>query len=646
MKLQKEQEETVDILEVLEQVWEEFDVSQHHRSLVNVLLKNITGEETQHKMAQAEIAMTQKSDSYSQIVEKNFVMRCNCLAKIVEVSRYNEEPQEIQREIHRRLKDLRKLTISLIQAIIEWEGYLNFLASLSDYSEDYTSENVYISDVTGENVIASILNDTRNLEIILKDEHGFEIDGEDIFVYQLKTGVNAEPISVKEKEVLTSALLQAREYVFNRYSLGKPQSEEIEVEEKPLEEGQGKKSLRHLESKLETGLVAGHLNEKVGLKVLDYTLKPLDVFEDDLGSYLFDYFEKVNENLKVHFSTSTSIFRHSMEGFLTQQYFQIVKTGEDKTIVGFISFGLKSYKEIKIVHISTVSSSLFSEILREVVIGLFASYPMVVSITLYVRYSFQEDKNNQWYIDPAVKQSVVDCGFKLKGIHSDLNRKTGLFAINRVDCNELGQELINPKNKDPGSSNAILELGILFTSISNRHKANSSGKVFDTQLGHSLSEEDTFDFRAGTLVALTHYAQFYSKWAQGKFKISRNQLTVEDLMNSKEGILKMENDEILSVISTTDYSELKSLLKKDKSSIANSLKFSPEISASSTPKLKSTLVLSKLNVALNYSEFAKIPIRYATDEAKVEREYIKVRAVDSYHSEPRYVYFIDQKHPE
>ena len=67
-------------------------------------------------------------------------------------------------------------------------------------------------------------------------------------------------------------------------------------------------------------------------------MAPLDIPEEDIGNYLFDYFETVPQIFKNHFITSAASLKQGMYEHIRQHYHKIINM-ETKRMEGLVIYG-------------------------------------------------------------------------------------------------------------------------------------------------------------------------------------------------------------------------------------------------------------------------------------------------------------------
>lgn len=72
------------ILDELEDIWEEYEVAETHKFLIGQYLGQLPSEKCE-EIAKAEASMTEKGRNYAQLVERAYRWRCTCIMKILDL---------------------------------------------------------------------------------------------------------------------------------------------------------------------------------------------------------------------------------------------------------------------------------------------------------------------------------------------------------------------------------------------------------------------------------------------------------------------------------------------------------------------------------------------------------------------------------
>lgn len=291
-------------------------------------------------------------------------------------------------------------------------------------------------------------------------------------------------------------------------------------------------------------------------RTLVYGFNPIGVKETALGSYLFDYFEKVPTIFKTYFLCTAASIKAAMKGFLTYHYFKITRI-ESKEDIGLICFGCKSSKEISIVHLSVISESDFEKVLSDTKMILLREFPVIHSISLLVNYPKTEVRKNLngytftqpqtiWEINPKVLSILKKNDFSLKYIESGVNftkRLAGFMCYRKTFTVTMKDErLVLPVIPfDPKAVNVEFRLALIISNNVITKVSPKQEKVYlQTEFGQGLPETFLEDIRSPILAIIACYAQLYSKWNKHDFNVPDYNISLKDLAACKSKISKLK----------------------------------------------------------------------------------------------------------
>ena len=79
------------IIDELEDIWDEHEISETHRMLLGQMLSELPLDKCE-EVAKGEASMTEKGKSYAQLAERAYRWRCTCIMKILDLEdRFKEE---------------------------------------------------------------------------------------------------------------------------------------------------------------------------------------------------------------------------------------------------------------------------------------------------------------------------------------------------------------------------------------------------------------------------------------------------------------------------------------------------------------------------------------------------------------------------
>lgn len=291
-----------------------------------------------------------------------------------------------------------------------------------------------------------------------------------------------------------------------------------------------------------------------------FEFEKIGVKENQLASYLFDYFEEVPAIFKTYFFSTAASIKSIIKDYLTYHYFQLKKK-ESRESAGMVCFGCKSSREISIVHLSVKSESDFEMALADTKAIILREFPTITSISLLVRYpTVQVTKNingfecqvNQtvWKLDDQINKIVKNIGFELKFIESGVNstKRVAGFRLYRSNYSILMKQerlVLPPLVKDNKAVNLKFRMSILMANnmICKMPKKYVKTLV-ETEFGPGLPEDDLIDIRAPLLLLLGSYAQLYSKWNKHDFLVPGYGITLKNLTSCRS---KIANFKVISI---------------------------------------------------------------------------------------------------
>lgn len=294
----------------------------------------------------------------------------------------------------------------------------------------------------------------------------------------------------------------------------------------------------------------GHAVELPSSVNSTFDFQELGVREDELGSYLFDYFEQVDERFKVSFYSGTATIRNAMQGFLTYHYFNLVRV-ESKQKAGLVCFGCKNPTTIHIVHLSVIDSKDFIDAIADIRAIIWKEFPLVNSISILVKYlrSTSAQKKTMYHgMDSFITSAVRSVGFTRTFLQEDTtgrNRISG-FTTRRtgytITMDPVSGRLVMPKLEfDSKATNLRVHLTLLVANQSiTPDKRPIVKDLVQTELGPGIPMDYLVDLRAPVTLLLAYYAILYSKWTKASFTLPGYGVTVKDLLACKSKISSLK----------------------------------------------------------------------------------------------------------
>ena len=158
---QKMQERKQQILEHVQFTWRKFSIPKNHYEVVYDILTELDFTDLE-RLAEGEIVMIEKQTSFPQRAEKCLRMMEGCMNRLFELDKIFHEftenkidTSDATTEASKRLGDLSKINLVLVETVISWNGYVNYLAS--HIGRDYVTIS-YISDMYPGKDILEVVN--------------------------------------------------------------------------------------------------------------------------------------------------------------------------------------------------------------------------------------------------------------------------------------------------------------------------------------------------------------------------------------------------------------------------------------------------------------------------------------------------------
>jgi hypothetical protein len=280
-----------------------------------------------------------------------------------------------------------------------------------------------------------------------------------------------------------------------------------------------------------------------------FEFNEIAVKENELASYLFDYFEEVPSLFKTYFFSTAASIKSIIKEYQTYHYFKLTRI-DSKEKAGMVCFGCKSWKEISIVHLSVINEADFEMALSDTRAILLREFPTVNCISLLIRYpTMQVTKNingftcqvNQtiWKLDQKLFRIVKSIGFDLKFIDSGINstKRVAGFRLYRSNYSILMRQerlVLSHAAKDQKAVNLKFRMSILIANnVIVKIPKKYVKKLVETEFGLGLPEDDLMDIRAPIQLLLGSYAQLYSKWNKHDFLVPGYGISLKDLSHCK-----------------------------------------------------------------------------------------------------------------
>ena len=398
-----------------------------------------------------------------------------------------------------------------------------------------------------------------------------------------------------------------------------------------LEKGEGKKN--------------GGGSQKFDMQQRDeekFQIHELGVREDELGSYLFDYFEQIDNRFKDSFCSSNMAIRSAIAGFLTYHYFKLVRV-DSKQKAGLFCFGCKNPRKIHVVHISVLHIEDFPQALSDIKTIIWREFPLATSITLLVKYpraspsEFNGLKEEYRPMDCLFMEQLRLSAFKRTFIQVDAgghNRISG-FTIYRngykAIMDPLSLRLVLPRLEHDSKA---VNINVKLTMVVANHPITPDRKqpqkeVVQTEFGPGIPLDYLVDLRGPVTLLLAHYATLYSKSSKAVFNLPGLRVASQDLLSCKQKLGSLKVDSLQKNDRRLFHEQLVSLRDSQMrlKGLGLPLEINAKGAAADTGKLKSYLSVTDLDLAIKYSEFGRIPVRYAGEERESAKDYIRIRAV-------------------
>lgn len=279
-----------------------------------------------------------------------------------------------------------------------------------------------------------------------------------------------------------------------------------------------------------------------------FDFNELGVREDEIGSYLFDYFEKVDNRIKVSFASSNAAIKMAMQGFLTYHYFKLTRI-DTKQKAGLICFGCKNPRTVNIVHLSTLDQKDFAEALADSTAIIWKEFTLVDTIVILIKYPWSQASEEKSYqpMDSFVVDVVKAAGFKRLFIQDDAggrNRVSGFVLRKKtfkvvLDKNE---GIVLPiLDHDSKSVNISIRLTML---IANQpiliEKKSTTKDLVETEFGPGIPTDYLVDLKAPITLLLAYYAMLYSKWTKAAFTLPCYGVSIKDLLGCKTKLANLK----------------------------------------------------------------------------------------------------------
>lgn len=168
----------------IQDIWEEKKIAICHRAIVFEILNSIN-EDDATELANAECTLLERDKAFPQKVDRYLRMREKCIGKIKELEEEHrrldlevEEDGHIFAQLETRLSDLRTISLSLVEAVANWDSYMNYLLAFIDEDKQ---RNVYFVGEDGKQIFDLMIQqmfDLYQLNICSK----YELDVLDILL--------------------------------------------------------------------------------------------------------------------------------------------------------------------------------------------------------------------------------------------------------------------------------------------------------------------------------------------------------------------------------------------------------------------------------------------------------------------------------
>lgn len=139
----------------IQDIWEEKKIAICHRAIVFEILNSIN-EDDAAELANAECVLLEKDKAFPQKVDRFFRMREKCIGKIKELEQDHgrldlevDDQSHILAQVESRLSDLRMISLSLVEAVANWDSYMNYLLAFIDEDKQ---RNLYFVGEDGKQI--------------------------------------------------------------------------------------------------------------------------------------------------------------------------------------------------------------------------------------------------------------------------------------------------------------------------------------------------------------------------------------------------------------------------------------------------------------------------------------------------------------